>query len=262
MSVLRRLLNRGGTSFRIRHGRTSFTIPRRAEGADYILAKMERNGAFYEADLLEAIRQAAGSGRLALDCGANVGNHTLFFAGVMGLDVHAFEPVPMNADQLGKLLEINDLASKVTIARHAVGDARGEVTLSLPDLTNPGMYMVREGVDGITAPIMPIDDYLAENGISADQIAVLKIDVEGHEVPVVRGATGLLKNGAPVLSIELAGRAAFDEMAAILGPDGYHPIGIHCHTPTVLFRKGPVDPVIMADVLRIQDEFDQREDPA
>lgn len=258
MRLLRKMMAGRGESFRIRHAGKAFTIPRRA-GQDYILNKMELTGAFYEVALLDALAQVVRKGQgIALDCGANIGNHTLYFARVMGLKVHAFEPVTQNAAQLERLIALNSLDDAVRVVRSAVGDAAGRVQLALCDPSNPGMYAVSAQEGGISAPVTTLDAYLDETGLAADQITLLKVDVEGYETAVLRGAAGLLAAGAPVLSLELAGRAVFEEACDMVAAHGYHPAATHCHTPTVIFRKMPADAAARAQIERVQDAFDAR----
>ncbi|MGC9418677.1 MAG: hypothetical protein ACP5EN_06845 [Rhodovulum sp.] len=93
-------------------GRT-FTCPRRA-APDHILDQMRRRRAFYEADLLAVLdAKVAGRKGVALDIGANVGNHSLFFAGVMGLRTAAFAPVSENRDLVKRPAGLNGREDRI-----------------------------------------------------------------------------------------------------------------------------------------------------
>ena len=56
-------------------------------GDDHLFKVISRRGSFYEKDLLKAVRDVHEDGRAIFDVGANIGNHTVFFAGVMGQQV-------------------------------------------------------------------------------------------------------------------------------------------------------------------------------
>lgn len=221
-----------GVSFT--HGKKSFVLPRPVT-ADYIIGQVEKRGAFYERPLLMALAGRARHGSIAIDCGANIGNHALFFAGVMGLVVHAFEPVARNRALLEQTVALNGLAGRVHVQPLALSDRVGEVTLHTPDPGNPGMFRIAD--HGETARTVTLDGYLLAAGIDAADLALIKIDVEGHELQVLQGAMGTLAKTTAVVTAEAATVAEFDAVAAMLATCGYQPTGVHCATPTVIFEK-------------------------
>jgi len=72
------------------------------------------------------------------------------------------------------------------------------------------------------------------------RVSLLKIDVEGMEMDVLRGAAGLLEKDRPQLVIELATPAERAQAEAFLAGLGYRNIGRFCHTPTYHF----IDPSV------------------
>src|SRR6266568_4002638 len=78
---------------------------------DHIGARIATSRRFYESDLLEDLARRVRPG-LAVDVGAHVGNHTVFMAGALGMDVLAFEPDKANHAQLVHNIEPNDLTQK------------------------------------------------------------------------------------------------------------------------------------------------------
>ena len=226
-----------GAGISFRHGKKSFVLPR-SVSADYIIGQVEKHGSFYERPLLMALATRVKQGSIAIDCGANIGNHALFFAGVMGLAVHAFEPVTRNRGLLEQTVALNALEGLVHVLPLALSDRVGEVKLDTPDPGNPGMFRISD--HGEVARTETLDGYLHAAGIDADDLALIKIDVEGHEVQVLQGAKVTLAKTMAVVTAETATVAEFDAVAALLATCGYAPTGVYCATPTVVFEKNAV----------------------
>ena len=154
---------------------------------------------------------------LFVDIGANYGTHTLLMAS-QGISVIAFEPLGSCAAYARALCEANGL--NVDIRQTALGDSRGEVTLSYPerdtwlataanDLSAHPDTLVTEKVI-----IARLDDFLIE---FAGRRLLIKLDVEGLEAAVLRGASRLLATRTAVIVFEtLAGsdRASLWEIFA------------------------------------------------
>jgi FkbM family methyltransferase len=223
-----------GAGISFRHGKKSFVLPR-SVSADYIIGQVEKHGSFYERPLLMALAARATRGSIAIDCGANVGNHALFFAGVMGLTVHAFEPVARNRALLEQTVALNGLEARVQVLPVALSDRVGEVALETPDPGNPGMFRI--STQGETARTETLDGYLQGAAIDPADIALIKIDVEGHEVQLLQGAVATLARTGAVVTAETATMAEFDAVSAVLASAGYQPTAVYCATPTVLYEK-------------------------
>jgi FkbM family methyltransferase len=226
--------------FPIRHEGKTYLVPERG-AKDHLLDQMRKRRSFYEVDLLEAVRARAKAGRVAIDVGANVGNHSLFFSAVMGLRVVAFEPVQVNRDLLCKLAELNKDHVRIDVVPTALSDRAGEVRLSAPDAGNPGTFRIAGGAAGFTAVTERLDDALRRLAVDPLEVGVLKVDVEGHELQVLEGAPELLARADPVVAVEVFTTALFDAVLAKLEPAGYRAVSVHCATPTVLFCRGVVD---------------------
>jgi FkbM family methyltransferase len=227
-------------SFPIEHGGRSFRIPARP-GPDYLTDWMRRKRRFYELDLLEALAVEVPSGGVALDVGANIGNHALWFAAVMGLRTVAFEPVETNLAVLRRLVALNGLEDAITIVPLAISDAPGTLWLDAPDPENPGTFRAAAEGSGEAAEALPLDDALDRLGLAAADVALVKVDVEGHEEKVLAGARRLLADGSPVLALEIFDPGGFDAIAGRLGLLGYRAVAVYCATPTVVFRRGGAD---------------------
>ena len=147
----------------------------------------------YNPDETEMIISLAGTG-LCLDIGANIGviSQALVFS---GRDVIAFEPQP----EVFKLLTEN--CPLVTCYNTAVGHEIGYAEM-------PKVYYSQKGNFGglgigdksiygtIKVPVTVIDDYNFKN------VSFIKIDVEGFELEVLKGATKTITDNRPILYIE------------------------------------------------------------
>jgi FkbM family methyltransferase len=128
-----------------------------------------------------------------VDVGANVGFYTLCLAKRASRGgIHSFEPVPLNYHVLALNILANRLAN-VVINNCAVGDANGEVDFCIArdsafsSLIDTGRKAV---IETTKIPMVTLDSYCSEHNLP--RIDILKVDVEGAEPAVVRGARSLL----------------------------------------------------------------------
>lgn len=188
---------------------------------DHIGRIIVASGRFYERDLLEDARKRVPPGGLAVDVGAHVGNHTLWFAQVCGMRVLALEPNPDTYQRLLRNLALNFCEARALPV--AAGAKNGRGTLFPGRAGNTGTASVaRDGRGGV--PIVPLDDL-------AEQADLIKIDTEGSAVEVLRGATRLLRDCRPVVYAE----GERSQIARAL-PRGYRCFGRFARTPTWGFQ--------------------------
>lgn len=170
---------------------------------DHIGARINAFGR-YEHDVLCALvvflRSHGFLRGACLDIGANIGNHTLFFARHFGV-VHAFEP---GRRPCALLQENTRLTRNVIVHCIGLSDQEGTLTLVAP-LHNVGAGSLR-GKSHFTGPVdeegvevLPLD---AVPGIELLDISLVKIDVEGLEADVLRGAEGTLLRCRPAVVFE------------------------------------------------------------
>lgn len=133
------------------------------------------------------------SGGLVLDSGANIGQTVQQFAGVHGIEVIAVEPNPVSAQWLRDSIAKNP-AMRVRIEVSGLGERTGELMLRLPHFTGEAeaqatfrddWYRSRR-VDTVAVPVTTIDELL--DRLKRPHIRLWKLDVEGWEVAVLRGA--------------------------------------------------------------------------
>lgn len=196
---------------------------------DHIEGHIRRTGRFYEEAMLMDL-QARLAGGLFVDAGANVGNHTLFAAGVGRAPVLAFEPSPELADQMEETLRLNGLEQRVRVVRKGLGARSGRARLAPGPMGNHGM--ARLAIDpGGDVPVTSLDEELDEGA----RVAVLKVDVEGMELEVLQGAEAMLRRDRPVIYAECADVAALRRVGAFLVGHGYAPMARFNATPTFRF---------------------------
>ena len=144
-------------------------------------------------------------GFTVVDVGANVGYYALTAAAAVGPTgrVVAFEPGPAVAARLQENVDLNGFTN-ISVVRSAVADRIGELHLRVgEDSEGSSLYDVGEPSTRLACavPVTTLDDYVRTAGILL--VDVLKIDAEGAEVSILRGARGILSGpGAPLLFIE------------------------------------------------------------
>jgi FkbM family methyltransferase len=234
------------------HGRHVFRLPWGLMELD-LDDSGQRQMAFGSFERTEAriARRLISQGMTTLDIGAHVGFYSLLMAHEVGPsgNVIAVEPVPANVAVLTRNLERNGLA-RVSVLEAAASDTARRARLSVqPERSGWGSLEIEREGGHIDVPAVRMDEYLLERRIQ--QVGFIKIDVEGHELSVLRGlGEYLAPSEGPMLMVErLAGRNdTWEEILAFLGGLGYQPIylrgraGLPRHN--VFFRKETHPPVV------------------
>jgi FkbM family methyltransferase len=136
-----------------------------------------------------------------LDIGANIGNHALAFA-TQAAAVHAFEPVPNILALLRQNVQANGL-NQVRIHPIALSDTAGTATIYMNQSGNMGA----SSFDQRESQAIPVEvsTQTGDNLIASEKVgkvALIKIDVEAHEVFVLRGLRDTLARDRPWLTME------------------------------------------------------------
>ena len=158
---------------------------------------------------------------LLLDIGANVGVYGLLSAKSTGCRVIACEPAPDTFRTLSDNVRLNRLDDQIELHNAAVGDADGTLTLSVGQ---HGLNHVVQG-GGTVVPQRRLDDIAGNREARA-----LKLDVEGYEMHVLRGASTILANPAfKVVMVEINGLIerygeTVDGIRAHLQSHGFAPV--------------------------------------
>ncbi|MEX5637760.1 FkbM family methyltransferase [Parafrankia sp. FMc2] len=137
-------------------------------------------------------------GDVFVDVGANVGSYTLLAGKVPGVHVVAFEPASSTFSRLSENVVLNRLTN-VTLHQCAVGQADTEALLTLDNDTMNQIVPVGDE-SGRTEKVrmVRLDTIIGDQS----DVALVKIDVEGHEPEVLAGAEQLLRRCRPALIVE------------------------------------------------------------
>jgi FkbM family methyltransferase len=167
---------------------------------DTIIANTLLRGGMWDPNMLKLVKHslANSSSRIIVEAGANIGATMLPIASVLpDVQFEAFEPVPFFFDLLSR--NINSLYLKNVAAHNiALSDANDQ-KLSLDcELGTAGAYMMfGHVIDNVSASTITLDDALA-----GKDAAFVKIDVDGYEMKVLKGAEMLLRRCQPLVFLE------------------------------------------------------------
>jgi len=136
-----------------------------------------------------------------IDVGANFGYHTLFFSKEASKDVFSFEPQPQNLQLLKNNIKNNNI-SNVKIFPFAVSDNENPIYIPVIDdnttITNMGDITLQNNKTNNNVKVVSV----LLDRIPIFEIDLIKIDVQGWELNVLRGATNTIKRDKPILLIE------------------------------------------------------------
>lgn len=195
------LLARRGWPVRFRVGGVSFVMA--ASGGEVIKAWSGRR---FERREIEFILRALQPGMTFFDIGANAGLFTVPAAMRPGVQVHAFEPCRPTFAVLERNIALNRLTN-VRPHRLALADRAGQAVLRVHRAGLDGHNTLglpadpRAVVSTERVAVTTLDDFCRDQGIP--WVDVMKIDVEGAELPVLRGGVDLLgREDGPLLLYE------------------------------------------------------------
>ncbi len=171
---------------------------------------------YYEDQLLFRIKHVFGGG-VALDIGANIGNHSIYFLKECNVKkVIAFEPVKQTFNILKRNIEINELQDNVILYNYGLGEMHSKARIVNYDLCNIGGTMLQNDENG-GIEIFSLDELELD-----EDIQFIKIDVEGFEEKVIRGALRTIEKNKPVMLIEAWDRSdTIYNIIKLLVPYGY-----------------------------------------
>jgi len=178
------------------------------EGIDFAIYLLRA----FEHSSIRAYSRLIKPGAVVIDVGANIGAHTLPFAQLVGPNghVYAFEPTAYAFRRLQRNLALNSVLAQRVSAFQAM--------LAAPEIRHSTHLGVAASTEG--AEVIRLDDWVARHNIP--RIDFMKIDVDGHECRVLRGAHETLRRFRPSLLVEFmpygleeAG-ASLDELVRLL----------------------------------------------
>lgn len=189
---------------------------------DYIAKEIFSNG-LYEHSLLMALKKNfllhIKDGTI-IDVGANIGNHTVFFAN-MASKVISIEPNPACYYLIKANIAANSCAN-VTVLNKAVSETIGTAELTFDYQHTIGGTIepteIRQTDEVLEVETISLDSLLNQ----VDKVQCLKIDTEGHEEKIIKGAKCLLKRDAPVVVFEAHNLTTLRRIVELLQEIGYN----------------------------------------
>ena len=137
-----------------------------------------------------------------IDAGGYVGDTALLFSSYTDKNIHVFEASPSNMDIIHETIKLNHLDNIVTVSK-ALGDKNGTATFSLGERNSCNSLVERPGYnypEHIDVPVVTLDDYVRENNLD---IGLIKVDIEGGEQLLLRGAVETIRTQHPILLISI-----------------------------------------------------------
>ncbi len=187
---------------------------------DYVYETIKRTKDYYESALLKKWLPYISSNKVILDIGANLGNHTLFWASHLSYEkIFSFEPYRPNYERLFNNIKNNGLQNIYPICK-GVGNKCGFTNITEFHEDNYGGTTLSQEISesGGEIPLTDIDSFCSENGLS--QVDFIKIDTEGFELNVLNGMKNCLLKFHPDLWVEVT-PISFSAVMTILSEPEY-----------------------------------------
>jgi len=167
---------------------------------EFIINSIFFMNGYFEQELLERWF-IKGNYKTIFDIGANIGNHTLFFASNSpDAEIYSFEPMPVNYKLLETNIYNNQLGNRVYLYNKAVGSKIDKLRMKINHKNNYGTAKITDetGSDLVTVEVVKIDD------LDLPVPDFVKIDTEGYEIQVLEGMKETLKKSEAFVWIEIS----------------------------------------------------------
>jgi FkbM family methyltransferase len=185
----------------------------------------------YEPDTFRFLKRSLRPGSVMMDIGAHIGLFSVVAAKVVGASgkVYSFEPTPFTRSVLSEVVELNGFSNVVEIRPEAVSDKPGVTTFfDTGDVISNANSLVKtfRSREGIEVPVTSVDEFVGAKGIT---VSCLKIDVEGAELDLLKGARETLMSMRPAVRLGLHPPAitdngqSLDEIWSLLDEYGLTP---------------------------------------
>jgi FkbM family methyltransferase len=172
----------------------------------------------YERETTALFRRLVRPGWTVFDVGANAGYFSVLAAELGATTVRAFEPNPNLTPLLGITASSQTIDFAVVAA--ACSDREGQMALHLARPGNTGASSLhRQSGVSVDVDLVTLDGFAARHELRPD---LIKIDVEGHELKALLGASTLLRTVRPVVVAEV-GQNKREEVVEFMKGLGYEP---------------------------------------
>ncbi len=213
---------------------------------------------YYNLRLMPLLDQMLRPGMVVIDVGANIGEVSLVAGRRVGPQgrVIAFEPAPTIADELETHVQRNQMQDVVHIERLGLADKPATLPLyascGQADTADPhrglGSLHGEPDKDALLAVVeVATLDHMAEQ-LALDRLDLLKVDIEGGELPCLRGAEKTLRRFLPIIAVEVqsqsAGAAGYQGRDVL---DFLAPLGYRFYRLETRGRLRPIDAGMLTD---------------
>ena len=205
-------------------------------------------------DTIKIFEKYLTSGDNFIDIGANLGYMSINASKIVGPNGKVFSFEPDNT--IYSLLENNIIlnnANNIILNKIGLSNYNGDASFNIA--TESGLSRLEnknKNLEGLilksktTIKVNTLDTYLLENKISNLNIKMIKIDVEGHELSILKGAINLLKNANPIIILEINPGAliqndlSLSNIVEFLNELNYYSFNINSHSADILrFTRNP-----------------------
>jgi FkbM family methyltransferase len=214
--------------------------------------------------VIDAVAEDSEQPTVAIDVGANLGLFSLAMAKRGFEKVYAFEPIPETFVRLRDNIDLNrDLEDHITINQIGIGEKESTLEFLLNE-KSPGQNKIaaNQNIDSCKNNTLSCEVVTLESAFEnfqIDRANLVKIDVEGYEVAVLKGAKSLMLSDridfiyAEVIpkALEEAG-SDVDELSMLLDEAGYDPVLLNEADPifqVVSFHEAVADAGTRRNVL-------------
>lgn len=178
-----------------------------------------------------------GSNETVIDVGANIGRFTCYLAHLVGKEgvIHSIEPIPLTYEVLSNSVKKLGL-NQVRLWNFAASDRHGTAMMEIPKYAGAeteNFYQARIVSDvgketSLRRCRIDLKSLDSLPDIPVGRVSFIKIDVEGHELEVIKGATQLISTSKPSMLIEISGNlkdasSTATELLRCLEKEGYRP---------------------------------------
>ncbi len=183
---------------------------------------------------------------IVLDIGANIGVMTAHFAKRLKYsEIYSFEPIPCNIKTLKRIVKFFKLKN-VNLYECALSNFEGEIDMILPIIDTAkkqglshvvkDINIINEEGEIFKVPCKQLDN-VDELSNSIKRITAIKIDVEGHELSVLKGAVKLINKNSPIIYCELWPGKQRKEIFDFMGSLNYTPKVIEHNNLTDFYNQ-------------------------
>jgi len=176
----------------VKIGRYKFILDR-SNVHDFQMLKIFESGKLYESEVSSYISKNLRPGETFMDIGANNGYYTILAADLVGTNgkVISVEPNPNAFQRLLQNIEINNLSNIVAL-NVALSDHETKTMLYLNEDSEDGLASLSKGEQN--QPLCEVELKRFDNLIDDENISIIKMDVEGSEIDIIKGMENYLRS--------------------------------------------------------------------